>query len=99
MPDSVLTKGLSSYIGRFTTPVFSPAKVVEIEHQLKTLQAGTTVSRSEHIESLEARYESVIICPKCGGALIRRLAKRGAMAGNAFYGCGNYPRCRYTKNT
>jgi predicted RNA-binding Zn-ribbon protein involved in translation (DUF1610 family) len=37
-------------------------------------------------------------CPKCGGALIKRRAKRGAMAGNAFYGCANYPKCRYTKN-
>jgi restriction system protein len=98
MPDNVLTKGLSNYIRRFTTPVLTPAQVVEIEHQLKTPQAGATMSRSEHLESLEARYESVTICPKCGGALIKRLAKRGAMAGNAFYGCANYPKCRYTKN-
>ena len=98
MPDNVLTKGLSNYIRRFTTPVLTTAQVVEIEHQLKTPQARAMVSRSEHLESLEARYESVTMCPKCGGALIRRLAKRGAMAGNAFYGCANYPKCRYAKN-
>src|ERR1700704_2460799 len=51
IPDNVLTKGLSNYIRRFTRPVLSPAKVLEIERRLKTLQAGTTVSRSEHLES------------------------------------------------
>jgi len=93
MPDNVLTKGLSNYIRRFTRPVLSPAKVLEVERRLKTLQAGTTVSRSEHLESMEARHESLTMCPKCGGELIKRLAKRGAMAGNAFYGCANYPTC------
>jgi restriction system protein len=98
MPDNVLTKGLSNYIRRFTTPVLTTAQVVEIEDQLQALKAGTTVSRSEHLQSLDRRHESVTTCPKCGGALIKRLAKRGAMAGNAFYGCANYPKCRYTKN-
>lgn len=32
-------------------------------------------------------------CPKCGGDLNRRSGKFGA-----FYGCSNYPICRYTRN-
>lgn len=32
-------------------------------------------------------------CPRCNGQLIKRQGKNGA-----FYGCSNYPRCRYTKN-
>jgi restriction system protein len=32
-------------------------------------------------------------CPKCGGEMVRRLAKRGANAGNAFWGCTGYPKC------
>jgi restriction system protein len=98
MPDNALTKGLSNYIRRFTTRVLAPAWVVEIEHQLKACQAGSVVTRSERLESLEERYESVTICPKCGGVLIKRLAKRGPKAGSAFYGCATYPRCRYTRN-
>ena len=31
-------------------------------------------------------------CPKCGGALQIRNGKYGQ-----FYGCSNYPRCKYTK--
>ena len=38
------------------------------------------------------------ICPRCGGALIQRTASRGVNAGNKFYGCSNYPRCKYIQN-
>ena len=33
-------------------------------------------------------------CPKCGSQMIRRTAKQGANAGNAFWGCSTYPKCR-----
>ncbi|MGN0482533.1 MAG: exonuclease domain-containing protein [Lachnospiraceae bacterium] len=33
------------------------------------------------------------ICPKCGGLLVKRNGKFGE-----FYGCSNYPICRFTKN-
>jgi restriction system protein len=36
-------------------------------------------------------------CPACGAAMLRRTAKRGAHAGNAFWGCSSYPRCRETR--
>lgn len=35
-------------------------------------------------------------CPACGSAMVKREAKRGANAGNAFWGCSTYPRCRGT---
>ena len=37
-------------------------------------------------------------CPRCGGKLILRIAKEGYWKGNEFYGCSNYPRCRYLQN-
>jgi restriction system protein len=33
-------------------------------------------------------------CPVCGSAMVKREAKRGANAGNAFWGCSTYPKCR-----
>jgi predicted RNA-binding Zn-ribbon protein involved in translation (DUF1610 family) len=33
-------------------------------------------------------------CPKCGERMVLRTAQRGAKAGEKFYGCPNYPRCR-----
>jgi len=35
-------------------------------------------------------------CPKCSSVMVRRTAKRGANAGNSFWGCSDYPRCRGT---
>jgi len=36
-------------------------------------------------------------CPKCGKDLVLRTARRGANAGNQFWGCSGYPGCRFTK--
>ena len=33
-------------------------------------------------------------CPVCGSPMVRRVARRGAHAGSAFYGCSRYPACR-----
>ena len=37
-------------------------------------------------------------CPWCGGALVLRTARQGVNAGRQFYGCSNYPNCRYTRD-
>lgn len=44
------------------------------------------------------RTEGALLCPRCGVPLVRRTASRGPYAGTEFYGCSNYPRCRYIKN-
>jgi len=38
------------------------------------------------------------ICPQCGGRLELRTAHQGVYAGNKFWGCSNFPRCRYVEN-
>ena len=38
------------------------------------------------------------VCPRCGGKLVLRTAKRGDNKGNQFYGCTSYPKCRYIRN-
>lgn len=37
-------------------------------------------------------------CPKCGSTLVRRVARKGKNTGSAFWGCGSFPKCRYTRN-
>jgi DNA-binding helix-hairpin-helix protein with protein kinase domain len=37
-------------------------------------------------------------CPRCGSAMIRRTARRGARAGRQFWGCSRYPTCTGTRN-
>lgn len=36
-----------------------------------------------------------LICPRCSSKLVLRTAKKGENAGKQFYGCSNYPKCRY----
>ncbi|MFI3177332.1 MAG: NERD domain-containing protein [Eubacteriales bacterium] len=35
------------------------------------------------------------ICGRCGSEMVQRVAKRGDNAGNVFWGCASYPKCRY----
>lgn len=42
--------------------------------------------------------ENPLLCPRCGGKLLLRTAKKGANAGNSFYGCESFPKCRYVQN-
>lgn len=34
------------------------------------------------------------VCPKCSARMVRRVARKGATAGQEFWGCSAYPRCR-----
>lgn len=36
-------------------------------------------------------------CPRCGSAMVRREARRGATSGRAFWGCRRFPSCRATQ--
>jgi len=51
----------------------------------------------EYIRLAEKKNEDngdrVKICPKCGGTLKERVGKY-----SKFYGCSNYPRCKYTES-
>ncbi|NLT40153.1 MAG: hypothetical protein GXX89_06790 [Clostridiales bacterium] len=48
-----------------------------------TIPAATTLKNDEQI-----------LCPICGAVMVRRTATRGKNAGNEFYGCSNFPKCR-----
>ena len=52
---------------------------------------------------VEVRVETIsegegdMVCPRCGASLVLRVAKKGQHAGDKFYGCSSYPKCKYTK--
>lgn len=48
----------------------------------------------ETIEQIVDAVEEKIICPKCGAEMVKRVATKGANAGETFYGCSNFPKCR-----
>ncbi|MFZ0010107.1 MAG: restriction endonuclease [Steroidobacteraceae bacterium] len=53
----------------------------------------------EMLEKSEAGQIAGVVmasCPKCGSAMMRRVAKKGSYAGKEFWGCSRYPACRGT---
>ena len=49
---------------------------------------------SRRVESLGSASPS---CPACSGPMVRRVARRGGSAGDGFWGCQGFPKCRGTR--
>lgn len=81
----------------------------KIYEKLYPLTQVGELEKKEHIETIKKRYEKPVLsktitetqdkkCPRCGGKLVLKVAKRGNYAGSKFYGCANYPGCKYIEN-
>jgi hypothetical protein len=99
LPPNVLTEGYTAYFKSKTTILFSDE---EVEGVVEAIQQGrlpaTWKTHRQHVASLRERHGSDV-CPKCGSALIERIAKTGTNAGRPFLGCSAFPKCRYTRQT
>lgn len=56
-----------------------------------------TVAPAREAAATAAAAQTIPECPVCSKAMVRRVAKRGASAGNAFWGCSGYPACKGTR--
>ena len=74
--------------------IYDQQDMDRIYHDLASLDSSSE-TKKRHISSLSTDHP---ICPECGNPLVLRTAKNGPYAGNGFYGCSNYPRCKYIKN-
>jgi len=61
---------------------------------VKSVQRNPLSPSPPAIEPIEAPHTP--ICPLCGNTMVLRKARRGTNAGNAFWGCSTYPKCRGT---
>lgn len=67
-------------------------KELQSEDDVKPFQGAAPAIGEDKEQQRCADSEK--ICPQCGSAMLLRTAKRGSSAGNQFWGCSNYPRCR-----
>ena len=79
-----------------------PIRLVD-DDALLTLVRGVrrvdgSVRRSPDPALLDRPADSQTVCPRCGGRLVERTAKRGEHAGRRFLGCETFPRCRHIEN-
>ena len=88
--------------GQFTQQAidFTKDKPIELVDGAELLSLIQAVQTAPPVEALKPvtmiETTKKEHCPKCGNALVERIAKRGPNAGNKFLGCSNFPKCRYT---
>ena len=75
----------------------------QIENQLEAFKEEGGFSEALSAERLARRTEQSAqtdapLCPKCGKPMIKRMAKKGKNAGNAFWSCSSYPECDGTRS-
>jgi hypothetical protein len=73
------------------TASYSPVQVNAMAALLQPLTNVSVEQKAQHIDAIKERTEGTI-CPFCGGNIKLRSGKYGS-----FYGCSNYPKCRYTR--
>ena len=75
-------------------------KTINMQVEASNADTKTIVSSELDIDeaSKMVKNEKSLKCPCCGGDLILRTAKKGTKTGQQFYGCSNYPKCRYVRN-
>ncbi len=93
----VYTVNLKKTIEKYKVQKFNEDKISYIVDKIKSNNVDSRDMRKEHVSNIQNTLQSNEekiqhnICPKCGGQLVKRKGKYGE-----FYGCSNYPKCRYT---
>lgn len=90
-----------SYDTSHRMPILDTQHMQDIFLKLDSLSHKTTLEKQNHIHAVETKKlqaKNNHLCPLCGGKLILRTAKKGPNPGNTFYGCSNYPNCKFTQN-
>jgi len=93
--DSQLLGTIQSY----NNPCISDVELGNVISILSKKNIREQVDDNTHVNNVYAakqNYNDKIasgICPRCGGTLVQRNGKYGQ-----FYGCSNFPRCRFTTN-
>lgn len=86
---------LAPELGRVQVSDLPRAEPVLPTSQAAAIAAPPKEPLSEPAPSKPVPHSAVAPpCPKCGATMVLRTAKQGANAGNQFFGCPNFPRCR-----
>jgi len=88
--------------GEFTAPAqrFARGRNIELldrtalSAMITAAQSGSGSAGSAENPPQAPASPAVPTCPQCGAVMVRRLARKGANAGNAFWGCSGFPHCR-----
>ncbi len=83
----------------YSQEIIPGSEVDSIYNSLIRISLTGTENEKRHVQSVKQNVEEKQralrsgICPRCGGELVLRKGKYGD-----FYGCSNYPKCKFTQN-
>lgn len=99
MPENV------TYAGGFIRYINSKQETIlsatEIRLAIQKIETGrlkpsikTHREHAQHVKDIKVQKAFGKSCPKCGSTMVHRVSKKGANAGNKFWGCSQFPKCR-----
>lgn len=94
VPYVVNLNGLKSYLSSFYDGTHYTTSEMDYIYRMLINASQSNVTQREHIENIRSTQDEIKnnICPRCRGNLVLKDGKYGK-----FYGCSNYPRCKFTK--
>jgi len=69
-------------------------RFLAIKRELFQERTNDSIVNSKGKEQIEEKGEPSLVCPQCGSLMIKRRAAKGSNAGNEFWGCSGFPKCR-----
>jgi restriction system protein len=76
---------------------------LQLHRLLKQARASASATPDDRAQARETRNAApqaaktaAPTCPRCAQSMVRRTARKGSNAGQEFWGCSDYPRCRGT---
>jgi hypothetical protein len=98
MPNNVThAGGYVAYIKSKTTPILTAS---EVDAAYQAISTGRLIpsfaTNRTHVQNVQNRLDpdAPRSCPKCGAVMVKRTVKNGDKAGNPFWGCSAFPKCR-----
>ena len=95
---------MSEICNKIPNDILSEENITKLYNKLYPFTQVDEIAKAEHVVNIHNNINRKTIekkplkCPRCNGELILRTATKGINAGNQFYGCSNYPKCRYIQN-
>ena len=99
MPDNVrFARGGIEYIKSKRDITLSEDEVADIIEQIESgrLERSIKTNRQhvKHVNDIVKEKSNIKACVKCGSGMVLRKSAKGKNAGNEFWGCSTFPKCR-----
>ena len=69
-------------------------KLILLVRRVQSERTANPAASHGHAGQASVAAPTAPTCPECGSGMVRRVAGKGPFAGQPFWGCSRYPRCK-----